>query len=697
MPLWLKTRDDSQCKLVYVLFNDIKESEAPLKFPTFNRYLTGVCVPVSALHSGESCATGEFPDLIPFGEFCKEAGLDVIQILPVNDTGYHSSPYYALSAFALNPLYLRLSLLPEAWLFMREIDALRANHGGDRRVGYSSVITDKLALLKRIYESQVESIINQEDLNSWIEKNPWIKEYSAFCVLKVRFNHSHWKDWTELSDPTPEDIEMLWSNNKRETCFFAWIQYHLEKQLLNTAEKLSEMNILLKGDLPILMNEDSVDVWAYRSNFNLALRAGAPPDMYSSHGQNWGFPIFNWEKMEEDGYSWWKSRLLQSDKFYHLIRIDHILGFFRIWAIPEAEESGSMGYFKPSVFISGKRLRESGFPEHRITWLSKPHIQGCQIRDVFGEESERIISSYFNRIGEENLFLFKENIKGGKQLLLLPEKDSIKDFLYKKYTDRALIEVEPDIFSPAWYYRDSSSFKSLFDEEKVILERIFNDARQQSENLWEKNGRKLLSLLTSTTSMLVCGEDLGVVPACVPGVLEELDILSLKVCRWVRDDEKEGKPFIPVNRYPFLSVCTPAIHDTSTLRQWWIKESNQEERRNFLDALGVRGDGTEEFSSKLFSKILRGILKTSSFLCIIQIQELLSLDSSLSHSDPDEERINIPGTVNDKNWTYKIIPAVEELIEKKEFVKTIGEMISSRKKRKTATRKVSSLLQVAGK
>ncbi len=645
-----------------------------MKYTRPNHYLTGIAVPVSALRTAESCGIGEFLDLERLGDWCRSIGMELIQILPVNDTGETSSPYSALSAFALNPIYIRLQTLPGAEEFLDSIETLRIRFDSSPRVQYYQVLNEKKKILRALFEKHKTAIVSDPLFLSWIEENLWIVPYASYSLLKSMHKQASWMDFSSYKNPTDEEIEAFW-NIHEDTRFYAWIQYHLELQLRRAAAYLAAEGIALKGDLPILMNEDSADVWQHREFFNLDKRAGAPPDMFSDLGQNWGFPIYEWDTLEKNDYSFWKQRLRQADKFYHAYRIDHVLGFFRIWSIEEKHVSGNLGYFTPDFPITRTELSQAGFDAGRIAWLSKPHISLGELYESLKEEAEPIIATCFDRIGNEELFLFKPAIQGERDILNLQCNHEKKEALLYWFRNRTLLEVEKDQFYLTWNSRTTKAYKSLFQEEKEKLEMLYRKHSAKALKSWEAQGRKLLSFMQKETDMLMCAEDLGAVPPCVPKVLKELQIFSLKISRWTRDYSKEQAPYIPLKKYPLLSVCTLSVHDTSTMRGWW---SEEKDIQNFWKSLGFRDPCPNTYTPEVAQKVIGKTLETSSALCIFQIQEIFAMDGSLCAPEPNEERINVPGTLSDANWSYRLPISIESLFEKKEFNAKLKDMIEKR-------------------
>jgi 4-alpha-glucanotransferase len=441
------------------------------------------------------------------------------------------------------------------------------------------------------------------------------------------------------------------------------------------------------GDLPILMNEDSCDVWTHREIFNLELSAGAPPDMYSPEGQNWGFPIYNWQAQSKDGFSWWKARLKAAEKYYQAYRIDHVLGFFRIWASRREENTALLGRYVPYIPVNPKDFEDLNFDEGRTRWVCEPHVITGEVWDAIkadgvsgdeelGRAAERVFALALDRIGDEELWLFKKSVRGEKDIHALDIHPAAKAFLVKAWGNRIFFEHAAGQFFPVWYDSNSRAYASLSEEEKEALEALLEKRRRDSEKIWESEGKRLLSMLTASSGMLPCAEDLGAVPLCVPKVLSQLKILGLRVVRWTREWGKEGEPYVPFDEYPELSVCTPAVHDSSCLREWWDREADQDVFSAFIGVPSlpkVYNPGTARI-------ILSKIAGSSSRFRIFQVQDLLHLSNHWYAADPASERINVPGTSNDFNWTYRLPALISELAKDEDLVKAISGLSAVGKK-----------------
>lgn len=658
-----------------------------MRYPSPGKRLFGISVPLGAIRTERGWRVGEYPDLVPFAGLCTELGAGLLQILPVNDTGSQSSPYSALSAFALHPLYIRVHDLPEAVAApqaLAELDAFAARAQPGERFPYGASLDAKLAALRAVYEARYAKIAADPALAAFIAERPWVKTYAVFKRLKSGYGEKAWNQWPAHRDPGADDIARLWDEPaaRAEQLFHVWVQMTAARQFGDAAARVAEAGVALLGDIPILMNEDSADVWAGRRFFDAGNRAGAPPDMYSSSGQNWGFPIYDWEAMASDNYSFWRARVSEADRYYSAFRIDHVLGFFRIWALGAREETGSLGRFVPGARLDRAELEAIGFSAERLRWLSEPHISGDELRAAGGAPVDRAIALALDRIGGEDLYLFKPAIRGEADISALgdslrgaasPESGpetvaGLVEFLKQRWRDRALLPLAGDGFAATWHYRDSRAWKSLSDSERQLLSGLLADKDIEAELGWEKRGRELLAMLKGASAMLPCAEDLGAVPDCVPKVLTELGIPGLRVPRWMRYWNEPGQPFKPLSEYQVLSACTPSVHDTSTLRAWWEEDDG---RDAFVRAYCPEiGTAPETLDPKTAAVVMAALARAPSILFVPQLQDLLDLSAELRSTDPRADRINVPGTVGDCNWTWRM-PLALELLDRAEAWKML--------------------------
>ena len=652
-----------------------------MRYGDISSFQSGVAVPLFSLRSHASIGIGDFLDLIPFARWASLCSFDIIQLLPLNDTGSESSPYSARSAFALNPVFINVQAVLGSSAFENEINDAKESFDKTERVDYYGVSTWKRSVLRKIFDNGFDQIKHDKSLLEWVERNEWAKPYCVYCTLKQQNGESSWKDWKSYRDPMEEDIEKLWTKMQKDCLFQAWMQYIAEMQLCSAVSEVSKMGVRIKGDIPILINEDSADVWSNRKYFSLADRAGAPPDMFSYSGQNWGFPTYRWDVIEQDDFSWWRKRLAQASKFYHAYRIDHVLGFFRIWSIPERETTGILGHFEPSIPLTWDVLRNAGFCRESLEYLRRPNYSVDQLRPFLGDETERLVSLYFENLpGTSDRFILKEYLQSEKSILSLDESQVVKDSLLRVYWNRVFIPTgDENIFYPYWYWYNQPVLYTLPQNEQDKLHELIHANEQSQNGLWERNAMKLLSVLANETDMLVCAEDLGAVPPCVPTVLKNLNILSLRIERWARNWNVQYSPYYDMEEYPRLSVCTTSCHDTSTLRGLW-KEADFD--KNFYWAHAHQmGSAPEELTPSVARNVLAHVFSANSLFCILPIQDYFALSSTLSAGKPEDERVNIPGTVGGNNWTYQLPCLVDELMNITTLSSEVRKLVDERKRR----------------
>jgi 4-alpha-glucanotransferase len=643
-----------------------------MQYGEISTYQTGVVVPLFSLRSKESVGIGEFLDLIPFAHWAKKCEMDLIQLLPVNDTGEESSPYSARSAFALNPVYIRLQEVAGA----KEILGNGPREQNEKfmsgpRIPYLEVLRYKRHALREIFDKTRDEIIATDNFKKWIGKNSWVEHYAEFCAYKAQNNEAHWKEWQKKGQLDENDV-----------LFQKWMQWVAEKQFIKAINELNKIKVRLKGDIPILINEDSADVWHFPQFFSLENRAGAPPDMFCYNGQNWAFPTYKWDNLEADNFAWWHHRVSQAAKFYHAYRIDHVLGFFRIWVVPEVECTGILGHFIPSIPININEFLQAGVPQETVRYLTWPNFGEEQLKNWFGFEVEKAKSKYFETLqsspGRYNL---RQEYRSERAIISLNEEQSIKDALLNAYWDRVFTPSSTEeIFHPYWYWYNAPVLLTLPEHEVNIIKGIIRSNEAKQEDLWSKNGHKLLGMLKEEVDMLVCAEDLGAVPACVPGVLQNLGILALRVERWTRDWQREGQPYVPISEYPRLSVCTTSNHDSSTLLGLW--NETDFDRDLYWSYIGQSGSAPDALSAEHVKLIVKNLFNSNSLLAILPLQDFMALSQKFIPANPDEDRVNTPGVVSSKNWTWRMPCNLEDLLDDKKLNDTIMELTKFRKWRK---------------
>ncbi|MEJ2594901.1 MAG: 4-alpha-glucanotransferase [bacterium] len=393
-------------------------SDESFRYPLGNWKGAGVSVPVFSLRSERGFGVGDFTDLIDFIDWAKETGMKMVQILPVNETisshnWLDSYPYKSISVMALHPIYMdidKLGILEDKKL-TKEFEVIKQELNGKTYVDYPEVLRHKSRYFKLIYDQQKETFFESEEFKSFFKENrDWLVPYAAFVYLRDQMKSADFRVWKKFSSYDAAAIEKMSTPGTPEWDDIAvhyYIQFHLDKQLREVAGYARKNGIVLKGDIPIGISPNSVEAWTLPHLFHLDVQAGAPPDAFALKGQNWGFPTYNWETMASDGYQWWRARLKKMADYFDAYRIDHILGFFRIWEIPSDAVEGVLGYFNPALPMSADEIREYGvhFDYERMV---RPYIRHHLLPDLFGEFTEEVISKYLAPDGYEIYRLKKE-------------------------------------------------------------------------------------------------------------------------------------------------------------------------------------------------------------------------------------------------------------------------------------------------
>jgi len=642
----------------------------------------GVSIPVFSLRSKNSWGVGEFSDLKLLIDWTKKVGLKLVQILPVNDTSathtwIDSYPYAAISAFALHPIYLDLekvagkknaSVIKLLKKKQKQLNALP-------ELDYEEVIKLKLSVIKELFSLQKDEFIQSEEYQEFFESHKhWLIPYAAFCYLRDRNDSADFTTWKWHSRYDKNAIEKFVSPQARHYDAIAlqyFIQYHLHLQLREAFDHAHKNGIILKGDIPIGIYRYSCDAWIEPELYHMDMQAGAPPDDFAVKGQNWGFPTYNWEQMAKDGFTWWKQRFEQMANYFDAFRIDHILGFFRIWSIPMHSVDGVMGHFDPilPVHLNEFRDRNIWFDYSRYT---KPFVNDAVLWEFFDNKSDHIKSLFFNHIGNglfEPLKAFDTQRKVENHFAELEKNDfneKIKNGLLNILSNVILFEV-PDSNKELFHFRiameKTSSFRYLDWGLQQQLKDLYVDYFfRRQDHFWEEEAMKKLPPLKRATNMLVCGEDLGMVPHCVPDVMEQLGILSLEIQRMPKDPKKEF--FHPADA-PYLSVVTPSTHDMSTIRGWW-EEDKERTQRFFNQDLGQWGEAPYFCEPWVNKSIVIQHLHSPAMWSIFQLQDLLGMDGNIRRENPHDERINVPA--NAKHfWKYRMHLLLEDLLKEKDF------------------------------
>ncbi len=647
----------------------------------------GMAIPVFSLRSKDSYGIGDFDDLRKMVDWAKSAGLKMIQILPINDTTVmldwtDSYPYRAISIYALHPMYLSIKKLGDLRNkdLMNSFKEKQLDLNKNTVVNYEAVYKVKWAYFQEIFNQEKENILTSIPFQTFFKKNEeWLIPYAAFCHFRDVNHTADFRKWETFSEFDREKITDYCKENYDQVAIYYYLQYQLDKQLYETSQYAAEQGVALKGDIPIGIGRDSVDVWTEPELFNLTGQAGAPPDDFSKTGQNWGFPTYNWNAMEKDGFQWWLKRFRKMADFFEAYRIDHILGFFRIWEIPAHSVEGLLGQFNPALPLSDDELISVGLQMNEERFL-KPYIREFFLNDLFGEYTEEAKLTFLNErfLGRYDLKdEFDTQRKVEAYFLGKDDKKSncLRRGLYVLINEVLFVRdnKSPEKFHPRITAQFTYSYMGLNSSDKQTFDNLYEDFYYKRHNeFWKKQALKKLPALIACSDMLVCAEDLGMIPQSVPEVMDMLQMLSLEIQRMPK---KLGVEFGNPAQYPYLSVCTTSSHDTSTLRGWWEedKEATQRYFNNILCQPGTAPDFCEPW---ICEKILMDHLYSPSMWAIFPLQDWFAIDSILRRVNPHEERINVP--VNPQHyWQYRMHFTIEDLMQKEQFADKVKKMVES--------------------
>lgn len=650
----------------------------------------GIVFPVFSLRSGDSFGIGDLDDLKKIVDWIYLSGQKIIQVLPINDTTMthtwlDSYPYNAISIYALHPLYLSLNKLGKIKNkeLAEKLEAKQQELNALEKVDYEQVDQYKWEYFREIFQQEGKAVFKTKAYIDFFRENEeWLIPYAAYSYLREKNKTADFKQWGEYAVYDRQLICKLCNQENSEypdISIYYYIQFNLYLQLKEVKEYAHEHGIILKGDIPIGISETSVEAWTEPEYFNMNDQAGAPPDDFSAIGQNWGFPTYNWDTMENDGFSWWKKRFLNMAHFFDAYRIDHILGFFRIWEIPKSSVQGLYAYFNPALPFGITEIEKAGmvFNKQRFT---TPHINESFLPELFGEYTQEVKFFYLTRSSSRHFALnpdYDSQIKiknhfAGKED---DKSNKIREGLYTITNEVLFIPDSKD--ENKYHPRISASHSYIYQElniqDKNAFDYLYWDYfYRRHNNFWKEQAYKRLTPLISCTDMMVCGEDLGMIPDSVPEVMDVLQILSLEIERMPKKPHME---FAHLTEIPYRSVCTTSTHDMSTIRGWW-KEDKAKIQRYYNHVLERWGEAPDECTTEICEQIIMNHLNSPAMLVIIPIQDWLSVDGKLRRNPCESERINIPA--NSRHyWSYRIHLNIEQLLEEKDFSEKIKQMIKT--------------------
>ena len=667
-------------------------SGARFQNPTAPWRGAGTAIPVFSIRTDEDFGVGDFYDIKQMVDWCASTGQTFLQLLPINDTTMtgtwtDSYPYNANTTFALHPMYLRLSELGKLKDKKRQqyYDKLGAKLNKLEQIDYEAVNEGKMAFCREIFAQEGKKVLATKEFKAFLEANAsWLPDYAAFCVMRDKTGTPDFTMWGEYAAYTPEKAKKIIADNTDAINFVYYLQYNLDKQMREVRDYAHSRGIAIKGDIPIGISRTSVDAWTDTRLFNMDCQAGAPPDDFSVLGQNWGLPTYNWEEMGRDGFAWWKARLRKMSEYFDAFRIDHILGFFRIWQIPMDAVHGLLGYFNPALPYTPDELRNN-----YDFWINpdvhtRPYIMDYFLGDFFGEYTDEVRNRFLVPAGYGR-YSFRPEFDNQRKVAAyfadLPA-DTPEERQKNERLCNALLGLHDEVLfiedpyeKGKYHPRISAQFtyvyRSLNDYERQCFNRLYNDFFYHRHNdFWYGKAMWKLPPLLDSTNMLVCAEDLGMIPDCVPAVMRNLDILSLEIQRMPKDPRTR---FGNTWSYPYLSVCTTSTHDMGGIRQWW-EEDHDKTQDYYNNVLHEQGQAPYYCEPWVCRRIIDLHLKSPSMLAIIPLQDYLAMDGSLRRNDPREEQINVPANPR-HYWRYRMHLTVGELMKATDFDVILRDMI----------------------
>ncbi|MBR5728718.1 MAG: 4-alpha-glucanotransferase [Prevotella sp.] len=679
-------------------------------FPIYNQKIAGTLVPVFSLRSKTSFGVGDFGDLKKMIDWVSLTRQRVLQVLPINDTTNtrtwtDSYPYSCISIFALHPQYADFTSLPALADKKKaeEFEALRQELNALPQIDYERVNNAKNEYLQLLYQQEGKRVLSSAKFKKFFEEEKhWLVPYAQYCSLRDRYgtaDYSQWPDHRSWNEKDRAPLSSSRTKQYKEVAYSYFVQFLLYSQMCEVHEYARQHGVILKGDIPIGVNRYGCDVWQEPRYFNLNGQAGAPPDDFSVNGQNWGFPTYNWEAMLADDCLWWVRRFQNMAKYFDAYRIDHVLGFFRIWEIPVDAVHGLLGQFAPALAMTREEIEAYGLHFQDELFL-EPFIMDWTLERIFHEDADYVKQQFLEPTHDgryrmkpeydtqrkieawyQNEELIMKNEESSSKAvansslithhLSLPD---LRDGLYALISDVLFVRDHrnPEKFHPRISAQLDFIYESLYDSDKFVFNKIYNDYYYRRNNqFWYREAMKKLPLLVQATRMLVCAEDLGMVPDCVPWVMNELRILSLELQSMPKDPTVK---FGHLSRNPYRSVCTISSHDMPTLRMWW--DEDEQRTQEYYSTMLYRGDqAPHPLPGWLARDIISRHLTCPSMLCVLALQDWLAIDERLRLPDANAERVNIPANPR-HYWRYRMHLNLEDLLAADAFNNNVRELIT---------------------
>ncbi len=648
----------------------------------------GTLVPVFSLRSKTSFGVGDFGDLKKMVDWVAKTKQRLLQVLPINDTTTthtwtDSYPYNSISIFALHPQYADLTALPalDDEKKRKEFEALRKDLNALPQIDYERVNNAKTEYLMLLYKQEGKKMMATAEFKAFFkETEQWLVPYAQYCSFREQYGTCDISQWKEHPVFNEEDRKTLTNSRSAEykkVAFYYFVQFILNSQMEAVHKYAQSKGVILKGDIPIGVNRYGCDVWQEPRYFNLNGQAGAPPDDFSANGQNWGFPTYNWDEMIKDGCQWWIRRFSNMAKFFDAYRIDHVLGFFRIWEIPIDCVYGLTGQFSPSLGMTREEIAAYGLNFQDELFL-EPFITDWVLERMFGQKALFVRDTYLDK-QENGRYRMKPEYDTQRKVEAAfagktgEEDVALREGLYSLISDVLFVRDHKDEnkFHPRICVQQDFIYEALWDCDKHAFNALYNEYYYRRNNqFWYREAMNKLPKIAEATRMLVCAEDLGMVPDCVAWVMNELKILSLELQSMPKD------PIVTfgyLERNPYRSVCTISSHDMPTLRQWW--DEDQARTQNYYNSMLQKyGEAPHPLPGWLARDIIARHLQSPSMLCVLSIQDWFAIDENLRLADADAERINIPANPR-HYWRYRMHVNIEDLMKNNDFNHNLTDLI----------------------
>ena len=648
----------------------------------------GTAIPVFALRSEDDFGVGEFLDLKKMVDWAVLTGQTFLQLLPVNDTTMFgtiddSYPYNANSTFALHPQFINLPAAgvpvdKEYLKLQKQLNSFVKD--GRPETDYVSVNREKRRLLRKAFDANWKSLSRTKAYRNFLAANrEWLIPYSRFCALRDEFGTPDFSQWGEFAVYDEARLERWNKSHRSETDFNCFLQFHLDAQFRQVRDYAHSKGVVLKGDLPIGISRTSADAWQFPKLFNMDSQAGAPPDAFSADGQNWGFPTYNWEEMAKDGYAWWRRRFAHTGLYFDAYRIDHVLGFFRIWEIPYGHIYGLLGRFRPALPLTPEEIKGFGFTQNPAA-LTRPLLTEERLEELSDAAGGWGFKHYFHK-NEDGLYELADEVKTQRGVCERVQDERLRTTLCDLIADVLFIE-DPD--TPGTYHpriagQQTDRYALLPKADREAFDRLHEHFFYHRHNaFWAQEAMKKLPAVIryaesgagNAASMLPCAEDLGMVPECVKDVLGQLDVLSLEIQRMPKT---YGRRFADLSANPYLSVATIGTHDMPPLRLWWKTDADGRQAY-WHEAMHREGEAPADLGAAECESIVATHLDSPSMLALIALQDYLAMDASLRHPQPEAEQINDPANP-DQRWAYRMHLTIEQLAAATDFNEKLRALI----------------------